>query len=98
MPVIKLGTSELRGFDDTKAEVHCWIEVERPLSYLLKRHRKLPDGSVQEGACWFPKSQCQIRVRPIIKVIDGKPTKIGEQEELFVPDWLWQKAREGGNI
>lgn len=91
MPAITLGTNVIKALDGTKAEEHTWIEAETPKAFLLKRSRVFFAGGQSEEAYWFPKSQCHIRIRPVIKLVEGRPEQTGEREEFFVPDWLWEK-------
>lgn len=93
MPALPIGTNMIKALDGSKVEVQTWIEAETDKALLLKRKRVFFEGGHSEEAYWFPKSQCHLRKRPIIKLIDGKPEQIGEREELFVPDWLWGKRR-----
>jgi len=41
---------------------------------------------------WFAKSQCTLRKRKAIGIVDGKPVELDRDIlEVVIPDWLWKK-------
>lgn len=91
MPSFHLGKREFKTLSGSVGQERCLIERETDKAYLFSRERIFSDDFGILENYWFPKSQCKIRVRPVMKLIQGLPQKIGDREEFYIPDWLWEK-------
>lgn len=66
------------------------------VNYLVKQTKKavllaLMDNG-EQIQYWFPKSQCKIRKRDKITIVDNEPVETGEKVlEVVIEDWIWKK-------
>lgn len=86
MPFFVLGVTRYRAFDGTFYEESVSIQKETERAMLVQITKR---GQTKEH--WLPKSCCSLRTRPKIRIIDGQPQTVGEQQELVVKDWFWEK-------
>jgi hypothetical protein len=90
MPIFILGSHPLKNLDMNVGLETCQIEHETDKAYLFRRTKQFPDNTIDE-AYWFPKSQCQVTQRPIIRIIKAEPKEVGINTVFHCPDWLWDQ-------
>lgn len=65
------------------------------VNYLVKQTKKAVLLALMDNGdqiqYWFPKSQCKIRKRDSIKIVDDKPVVDGVILEVVIEDWIWKK-------
>jgi hypothetical protein len=72
----------------TKKRIAAAIVRETEKAVLLGVHDRSLGRYIQY---WFPKSQIEIRSRPVIRWNGLEMDVVDESYEIFVQDWIWEK-------
>jgi hypothetical protein len=84
--LIRLGTMTFRDLRGKDRTVTNEIERETEKAILLRRETYGKTTKI-----WIPKSVCNIRERPKIRIHNGQPIELGAVKEIQIADWWYEK-------